>query len=140
MLAEPVFSAGPLALGARPVPMEVLTALLAAAHDDNPRVGLEALYAFGALAVEPGGADRARLLRASWSESRGDARLGRSRRCATPACACSAACSRRRATIRPSSDTVGDAVITALNDSDRAVKTAAMPALGAMRYERACRR
>jgi len=32
--------------------------------------------------------------------------------------------------------TVGDAAITALNDADRAVRTAAMQALGAMRYER----
>ena len=32
--------------------------------------------------------------------------------------------------------TVGDAVITALNDSDSAVKSAAMQALGAMRYQR----
>ena len=53
--AEAAFSAGPLALGARPVPLEVLTALRAAARDDNPRVALEALYAFGALAVEAAG-------------------------------------------------------------------------------------
>src|SRR5439155_13461327 len=33
--------------------------------------------------------------------------------------------------------TVGDAVIGALNDGDRAVKTATMEALGAMRYDRA---
>src|SRR5262249_12228827 len=33
--------------------------------------------------------------------------------------------------------TVGDAVIAALNDSDRAVKSAAMDALGEMRYDRA---
>jgi HEAT repeat protein len=32
--------------------------------------------------------------------------------------------------------TVGDAVVAALNDSDRVVKSAAMDALGAMRYER----
>jgi HEAT repeat protein len=42
---------------------------------------------------------------------------------------------------RPQDDpievTVGDGVITALNDNDRAVKTAVMAALGAMRYERA---
>ncbi len=36
----------------------------------------------------------------------------------------------------PIETTVGDAVITALNDNDRAVKTAAMEALGSMRYER----
>src|SRR6185437_11093320 len=32
---------------------------------------------------------------------------------------------------------VGDAVITGLNDSDKAVRIAAMETLGAMRYERA---
>jgi HEAT repeat protein len=42
----------------------------------------------------------------------------------------------RRAGDGPIESTVGDAVITALNDNDRAVKVAAMLALGAMRYER----
>src|SRR5262249_52782407 len=41
-----------------------------------------------------------------------------------------------RAGDQPIESTVGDAVITALNDRDRAVKWAAMDALGAMRYER----
>src|ERR1019366_1115099 len=58
VLAESAFSNGPLAIGARPVPVEVLNALLAATRDNNPRVGLEALYAFGALAIEPSGAAR----------------------------------------------------------------------------------
>ena len=65
ILAEPLFSAGPSAVGARHVPMEVLAALRAAWRDDNPRVGLEALYAFGALGDEPSGADRRELLRTS---------------------------------------------------------------------------
>ena len=42
----------------------------------------------------------------------------------------------KRAQDEPIESTVGDAVITALNDNDRAVKAAAMHALGAMRYER----
>ena len=41
-----------------------------------------------------------------------------------------------RAGDEPIESTVGDAVITALNDDDRAVRIAAMQALGAMRYER----
>src|SRR5204863_5212102 len=53
--AEAAFSAGPSALGALPVPLDVLTALRATARDDNPRVALEALYAFGVLATEPSG-------------------------------------------------------------------------------------
>ena len=44
-----VFNQGPAALNPRPVPAEVLTALRTATHDDNPRVSVEALYAFGAL-------------------------------------------------------------------------------------------
>ncbi len=48
--AETTFSAGPLAIGGRSVPSEVLLALQDAIRDDNARVGLEALYAFGALA------------------------------------------------------------------------------------------
>jgi HEAT repeat protein len=48
--AEAAFSGGPLALNGSPVPLEVLNALRAAMRDDNPRVALEALYAFGALA------------------------------------------------------------------------------------------
>ena len=42
----------------------------------------------------------------------------------------------KRAKDEPIESTVGDAVITALNDNDRAVKAEAMQALGAMRYDR----
>ena len=48
------FRPGRCAIGPRPVPMEVLTRCASAARDDNPRVALEALYAFGALAVGAG--------------------------------------------------------------------------------------
>ena len=65
VLAESAFSAGPLAIGAQPVPTEVLTALRTASRDEHPRVALEALYAFGALAVEPSGSARRELLRTS---------------------------------------------------------------------------
>ena len=41
------------------MPMEVLDALRAAARDDNPRVRLEAVYAFGVLAVEQAATDDA---------------------------------------------------------------------------------
>src|SRR6185295_6577280 len=68
VLAESAFSSGPLAIGALPVPIEALTALRAAARDENPRVALESLYAFGVLAIEPGGAVRRDLLRASGPE------------------------------------------------------------------------
>src|SRR5262245_25775817 len=62
--AEAALSAGPSAVGGRAVPSEVLTALRTAARDNNPRVALESLYAFGALSVSPSGAARRELLRA----------------------------------------------------------------------------
>lgn len=133
--AEPVFSAGPSAIGARPVPIEVLTALRAGARDDNPRVALEALYAFGVLAVEPSGSARRDLLRASGPDVA--AFIGASS--AAMRYAAVRVLGRvfaRRAADDPIESTAGDAVITALNDNDRAVKAAAMHALGAMRYER----
>jgi HEAT repeat protein len=133
--AEPAFTAGPNALGPRPVPMEVLTALRTAVRDKNPRVAIEALYAFGVLAVEPGGNARRDLLRASGPDvaafiGSSDAAL---RYAAVRVLGRVFA---KRAQDEPIESTVGDAVITALNDNDRAVKAAAMHALGAMRYDR----
>jgi HEAT repeat protein len=136
VIAESAFSSGPLAAGARPVPPEVLAALRTAARDDNPRVALEALYAFGVLAVEPGGAARRELLRVSGPDLA--ALIG------VPDPALRYAAVRvigrlfaKRAQDDPIEETVGDAVITALNDSDRTVKSAAMQALGTLRYGRA---
>ncbi|HMF98838.1 MAG TPA: HEAT repeat domain-containing protein [Vicinamibacterales bacterium] len=135
ILAEPAFSAGPSVLGSMPVPPEVLDAMRLATRDDNPRVAIEALYAFGALADAPVGAARRELLRRSGPDIA--AHLG----AADPAKRYAAArvmgrLFAKRAQDDPIDPTVGDAVITALNDSDRAVKSAAMRALGAMRYER----
>lgn len=133
--AEPAFAAGPEALGSRLVPAEVLSALRAAARDENPRVAIEALYAFGVLAVQPGGDARRALLRAVGPDIA--AFIGSS----DPAMRYAAVrvlgrLFAKRAQDEPIESTVGDAVITALNDNDRAVRTAAMQALGAMRYER----
>src|SRR5207253_1823470 len=140
--AEAAFSAGPLVLGARPVPPEVLTALRAAARDDNPRVALEALYAFGTLSSEPRGAARRELLRMSGLDLA--AMIGvqdASKRFA--ALRVIGRLFARRAEdegVDPSLlQAVGDAAITALNDKDRAVRSAAMDALGSMRYERGLR-
>ena len=133
--AEPAFALGPAALGARTVPIEVLMALRTAARDDNPRVAIESLYAFGALAVQPADAARRELLRAAGPDIA--AFIGSS----DPAMRYAAVrvlgrLFAQRAQDEPIESTVGDAVITALNDNDRAVKSAAMFALGAMRYER----
>ena len=135
ILAEPAFAAGPSVLGALPAPPEVLDALRFAARDDNPRVAIEALYAFGTLGWSASGSARHELLRRSGPDVA--AMLG------APDPAMRYAAARvlgRLFASRPQDDpieaTVGDGVITALNDNDRAVKTAAMAALGAMRYER----
>jgi HEAT repeat protein len=135
VLAESAFSSGPLALGVHAVPIEVLTALRRGARDDNPRIALEALYAFGVLGSDPSGDARRELLRNSGPEL--TALTGASN------------AALRLAAVRvlgrvfavrvqdaPIEEPVGDAVITALNDNDRAVKAAAMQALGAMRYAR----
>lgn len=135
IVAETAFSSGPLALGSAPVPLEVLTALRAAARDDNPRVGVEALYAFGVLALEPGGNRRRQLLAASGPD--------------VAAIIGAVDAPRRFAAVRvigrlfeprpqddPVNESVGDAAIVALNDSVRAIRGAAMYALGLMRYER----
>ena len=135
VLSEQAFSAGAGALGDRPVPMEVLTALRLGARDENPRVALEALYAFGALAAEPAGGARRAMLRASGPD------IGAFVGASDPAKRYAAVrvlgrVFARRAKDDPIDETVGDAVITALNDDDRTVKAAAMQVLGAMRYER----
>jgi HEAT repeat protein len=133
--AEPAFSAGPNALGARPVPVAVLAGLRVAARDQNPRVAIEALYAFGALATQSGGAARRELLRAAGPDLA--AFIGSS----DPAMRYAAVRVLGRVFAKRTQDeaiesTVGDAVITALNDGDRAVKAAATRSLGSMRYER----
>jgi len=123
--AEAAFSQGPLALGPRPVPQEVLTALRAASRDETARVDLEALYAFGALAVEPGGAARRELLRVAGPDLA--AMIG------VPDAHMRYAALRVigrlfewRLNDAPIEQTVGDAVITALNDKDRPFRAAAM--------------
>jgi HEAT repeat protein len=148
--ADAVFAEGPSALGPRPVPVEVLTALRRAAHDETPRVALEALYAFGALAVQPAGAAssenagnagnagtsvRRDLLRASGPDLA--AMLG------VPAQAQHLAALRvisrvyaKRPMDEPADAVLGDAVIGALNDRNADIRSAAMHALGAMHYER----
>ena len=135
IVAEAAFSAGPLAIGPRPVPKEVLAALRSTMRDDNPRIGAEAMYAFGALAFESGGRDRRELLGGSGPELAafiGSAdpvlRLGAIRvigRLFAP-----------RPQDEPVDTTIGDAVIVALNETEKQLSAAAMQSLGALRYER----
>ncbi len=134
--AERIFASGPQAINGKPVPPEVLAALRTAFRDDNPRVGLEAMYAFGVLAVQPSGAVRQALLGASAPEL--VAFLG------SPDVAMRTAAIRvigrvfaRRTGDAPNDPMVGDALIGALNDPDANIRIAAMDALGAMREARA---
>jgi HEAT repeat protein len=134
--AEAVFTAGPSAVGAMRVPAVVATSLATASRDPNARVAVEALYAFGTLAGEVPTADRPAVL--SQSGPILAATIG-----ATDPML-------RLATIRvlgrvfarrpgdqPIEESVGDAVILALNDRETVIEEAAMWTLGAMRYERA---
>ena len=133
--AGSVFDQGAGALDPRPVPTEVLTALRAAARDDNPRVAVEALYAFGALADNAYGPDRRALLAASAAElasllgvPQGDLRAGGVRVIGRLYA--------WRVGDAAVNEVVGDAMVVALNDRDSRISAAAMDALGALRYER----
>jgi HEAT repeat protein len=134
--ADAIFASGPLSVGPRPVPIEVLDALRTAARDDNPRVRLEAVYGFGVLAVEPGGNRRRDLLRTSGPDLA--AMIG----AVDPAHRYAALLVigrvfKRRLHDQPIDQDVGDAVVSALNEKEPAMQAAAMQALGAMRYDRA---
>jgi HEAT repeat protein len=133
--ADVAFSRGPLVLGSHTVPREVLAALLAGAHDKTPKIALEALYAFGTLAVQPLGGARLELLQTSVPD------LAALAGAADPALRLAAVrvigrVFERRRGDPPVEQSVGDAVIKILNDADRGMRAAAMQTLGAMRYER----
>jgi HEAT repeat protein len=134
--AEAIFASGPSAVGPSRVPAVVATSLATASRDPNARVAVEALYAFGALAGEVPAPDRPAVLAQSGPILA--ATIG-----ATDPML-------RLATIRVMGrvfarrpgdpaieESVGDAVIMALNDHEQVIQEAAMWALGAMRYERA---
>jgi HEAT repeat protein len=133
--SDVAFSRGPFVLGSHTVPREVLAALRAGAHDKTPRIALEALYAFGTLAVQPSAGARLELLQTSGPD------LAALAGAAEPALRLAAVRVIGRVFERHLGDppvdvSVGDAVINALNDADRAMRAAAMQTLGAMRYER----
>ena len=134
--AEPIFTAGPSAVGSNRVPAMVATNLALASRDPNARVAVEAIYAFGALADEVPTADRSAVL------AQAGPILAATIGATDPVL--------RLATIRvlgrvfarrpgepPIDESVGDAVIMALNDHEPVIQEAAMATLGAMRYERA---
>lgn len=133
--AAALFKQGSGVLNPRPVELAVLTALRATSRDDNPRVATEAVYAFGLLADNVYGADRRRLLAESAAELA--TALGVPQRDLRAAAVQVIV---RLYTWRVgdlAADTaVGDALVTALNDREYAIRMAAMDGIGALRYDR----
>ena len=118
--AAAAFRAGPLAALPRPVPAEVIRGLLQAADDEHARVRIEAIYALGVIAQPP-------------FPSEFDAALVKVLDHYDPAMRAAAAevVGRLRVT------SAGDALIRAVNDSNRAVRYASIRSLGHIREERA---
>lgn len=133
--AESIFSAGPSALGPRRVPLDVVLSLASASTDNHPRVAVEALYAFGILAGEVNRSDRRALLEQTApmlapivGSPNPIMRMAAIR--------VAARVFGRRPSDPALNETLGDAVIAALNDREDPIRDAAIWALGAMRYER----
>jgi HEAT repeat protein len=134
--APAIFDQGPNALEPVAVPVEVLSALRAASHDDNPRVSIEAMYAFGALSDNVFGQTRLALLAAASNDLATS--LG------SPEADLRGAAIRvisrlyRWEPNRPPVDPgLGDALVGTLNDDNGAVRDAALQALADLRYDRA---
>jgi HEAT repeat protein len=134
LTAEGAFERGPLVVSLRPVPSEVLNALRVAAHDENAHVASEALYAFGALTTQQDEAARSILQRVS-QEDLVTVLEGRNSNLREAAARVIGRFYARRPTDPPVDAAIGDSLLAALNDKDRGVRTAAMQALGDIRYE-----
>jgi HEAT repeat protein len=119
-VAVAAFDLGPLAVWPRPVPAELVTALLQAVDDENSKVRLEAIYALGVIAKAPLQAEQVQRLIKALDHYDPNVR--------------SAAA---RVIGRLKVSEAGDALIKAINDSQAEVRYAAMRALGAIRDTRA---
>jgi HEAT repeat protein len=119
-IALAAFDLGPLAVWPRPVPRELMDALLQAVDDENQKVRLEAIYAFGIVA------------RAPLSPEQHD-KLVKALDHYDPAIRGGAA----RVIGRQQFPGTGEALLKAVNDSQSDVRYASMRALGAVREERA---
>ncbi len=118
--ARRLFEQGPLARWPRSAPPEVVSALLTAVDDENPRVRTEAIYALGVVAGGPiSDESAARLIKALDHYD--------------PSIRAAAA----RVIGRLGVKQAGDALIAAVNDSSANVRYASMLALGALREPRA---
>jgi len=132
--AQAAFERGPLVVSLRPVPSEVLNALRVAAHDENPRVASEALYAFGALTSQLDAAPRSILQRVS-EQDLVTLLEGRNSSLREAAAQVIGRFYARRPSDPPVVAAIGDALLASLNDKDHAVRMAALRALGEIRYE-----
>ena len=119
-IAAAAFDLGPLAVSPRPVPAELVTALLQAVDDENAKVRLEAIYATGVIAKAPLAADQVQRLTKALDHY-------------DPAVRAAAG----RVIGRLKVQEAGEALIKAVNDSQAEVRYAAMRALGAIREPRA---
>ena len=119
-IAAAAFDLGPFAVWPRAVPGELVTALLQAVDDDNPKVRLEAIYATGVIARTPLAADQVAALIKALDHYDPAIRAGAAR-----------VIGRLKVT------EAGDALLKAVNDSNAEVRYAAMRALGAIREPRA---
>jgi len=119
-IAASAFDLGPTAVVPRGVPPEVVTALIQAIDDDNPRVRLEATYTVGVIASPPLTGEQAAGLVKALDHYDPDVRMAAARVVAR-LCVTSA----------------GDVLMKAINDSHAEVRYAAMRALGALHEVRA---
>jgi HEAT repeat protein len=121
--APAAFELGPLAVWPKPVPAELVDALLQAVDDDNKKVRVEAIYALGTIGspttVKLSEAATARLLKALDHYD--------------PAVRAGAA----RVVGRLQVKSAGDALLKAVNDSNAEVRYASIRALGQIDDERA---
>src|SRR5688572_5713422 len=115
-IAQAAFDLGPYAVWPRPVPAELVSALLQAVDDDNAKVRLEAMYATGVIARMPLAGDQV-------------ARLTKALDHYDPAIRGAAA----RVIGRLKVTGTTDALLKAVNDSQAPVRYAALRALGAVR-------
>jgi HEAT repeat protein len=104
----------------RPAPPELITALLKAVDDENARVRLEAIYAAGTIARPPLASEAEQALIKALDHYDPTIRAGAA-----------------RVAGRLRIKAAGDALITAVNDSNADVRFAAMRSLGMIREERA---
>jgi HEAT repeat protein len=115
-IAAAAFDLGPLAVEPRTAPPELVTSLLQAVDDENPKVRLEAMYATGVVATMPLTAEQSQRLIKALDHF-------------DPAVRAAAASVIGRLKLADA----GDALIKAVNDSHPEVRYASMRALGAIR-------